>query len=639
LSETLQQLLDWVGNNPTTAYGLVMLVALGESLLVVGLLVPGAALMLLFGALIAAGALDFWITYWAAVAGAIVGDGISYWIGRHYKDGLRGMWPFRSHPRWLARGESFFRAHGGKSVVFGRFFGPVRAFVPAVAGMMGMRAPHFLAVNAGSALAWAPAYLLPGMAVGASLALASRVAGRLGVLVVLLLGLIYVVFWAFLKGYHGLQPHLENLVQRSLDWASRHPRLGPPVASLIDPRRREAIGLLAAAGSLLIAATLLLLAGELLDPLLPPGPDAAFEHLLEELRTPWSDGLMAHLAAAAGRSALLIITVTVALWLAWRRHWLSLLHWLGAATFGLLLSLVLARFGADETAALATTLFLFLSAMVARQLPPWARPLPYAGAAVLVILTATARIYLGSNHLTITLVGITLGGLWAGLLALAYRRHCRERVGPAGVLILGCLALLTVSLRQPAGIAAPEFEHRVATLPASAWDCPLLASLPDHRAEAAGETDERFNVYWAAPLAEILWQLQSGGWDLPVEADLSGLLAFLIPETAADRLPVLPRLHYRQLPALTRVLGGGSDNERTVLRLWRIGVVLDDGRPVWAGTANREQTHRLASLVAVLEQVAPPSGSGLHLPLPGTLSLYCDGQEALMIGPAPEAEG
>lgn len=33
-----------------------------------------------------------------ATAGAIAGDGISYWLGRHYKERLVAIWPFSRHP-------------------------------------------------------------------------------------------------------------------------------------------------------------------------------------------------------------------------------------------------------------------------------------------------------------------------------------------------------------------------------------------------------------------------------------------------------------------------------------------------------------------------------------------------------------
>jgi undecaprenyl-diphosphatase len=53
--------------------------------------------------------------------------------------------------------------------MLGRFFGPIRAIIPFIAGMLDMSPKQFLAVNIASALLWAPAYLIPGMLFGNSL--------------------------------------------------------------------------------------------------------------------------------------------------------------------------------------------------------------------------------------------------------------------------------------------------------------------------------------------------------------------------------------------------------------------------------------------------------------------------------------
>ncbi len=166
MGEWLQHLLDWVGANPGWAYLAVLLAAFAESLAVVGVVVPGVMIMLGAGALIATGDLQFWPTCLSAVAGAIAGDGLSYWIGHRYRDRIRSAWPFCRHPEQLDRGIAFFERHGAKSVVLGRFFGPVRAMVPLVAGIMRMAPRQFLVANIGSALAWAPAYLAPGVKMG-----------------------------------------------------------------------------------------------------------------------------------------------------------------------------------------------------------------------------------------------------------------------------------------------------------------------------------------------------------------------------------------------------------------------------------------------------------------------------------------
>ncbi len=198
MTELLQQLLDWIALHPLWAGIVIFIVAMVESLAVIGMLVPGAAMMIGFGALISTGTLEFWPTCGWAVAGAIAGDGLSFMLGHHYQNRLPQLWPFRKYPHSLEKGVRFFQHYGGKSVVIGRFVGPTRAIIPMVAGMMGMPASRFFIANVLSALAWAPLYLLPGMVLGASLSLASEVVARLLILVLLLVMLIWGIKQLFL---------------------------------------------------------------------------------------------------------------------------------------------------------------------------------------------------------------------------------------------------------------------------------------------------------------------------------------------------------------------------------------------------------------------------------------------------------
>lgn len=51
----------------------------------------------------------------------MAGDAISYWVGRHFQEQLRTVWPFRRHPGWLKKGEAFLGQDGGKGILLGRF--------------------------------------------------------------------------------------------------------------------------------------------------------------------------------------------------------------------------------------------------------------------------------------------------------------------------------------------------------------------------------------------------------------------------------------------------------------------------------------------------------------------------------------
>lgn len=164
-AETLQGIQDWIIANPHWAGAVVFTLSAAESLAVVGLFIPGLIMMGIVGALVAAGILSIVPTLIYAILGAVVGDGISYYLGYIFKDHLPNYWPFNRYPKWLEQGKSFFINYGSMSIVIGRFVGPVRPFIPVVAGMMHMSPRVFLIANIISAMVWAPIYMLPGFGI------------------------------------------------------------------------------------------------------------------------------------------------------------------------------------------------------------------------------------------------------------------------------------------------------------------------------------------------------------------------------------------------------------------------------------------------------------------------------------------
>lgn len=129
-SEFVSNLFEWVAAHPGWMSTVIFLTAMAESLTIVGVIIPGALVMFGLGALIGLGHLEFWSAYGWSTWGAIVGDAISFWIGRVFHQGIRQVWPFAKHPEMIARSEEFFRKHGGKGVLFGRFSVPCAAPFP-----------------------------------------------------------------------------------------------------------------------------------------------------------------------------------------------------------------------------------------------------------------------------------------------------------------------------------------------------------------------------------------------------------------------------------------------------------------------------------------------------------------------------
>ncbi len=140
----------------------VGLLAFGESLILIGILLPGTTVLVIVGGLVGAGLIDPLPVVLAAIVGAALGDVVSYYLGIWLGRGVVHKWPLNRHRQEVARARLFFRRYGFAAIFLGRFFGPVRATVPLVAGMMGMNRSRFQLANIVSALVWAPAILLPG---------------------------------------------------------------------------------------------------------------------------------------------------------------------------------------------------------------------------------------------------------------------------------------------------------------------------------------------------------------------------------------------------------------------------------------------------------------------------------------------
>ena len=138
----------------------VLFVALLESLAVIGLLVPGIAMLLALTLVAVDAGVPAWGWFLAGSVGAFAGDGVSFWLGQKAGPGVRHWAYFRRHPRVLAEGETFFLRYGVWSIMLGRFIGPLRPVVPLAAGALAMPAARFWLANALSSPAWGGVYLL-----------------------------------------------------------------------------------------------------------------------------------------------------------------------------------------------------------------------------------------------------------------------------------------------------------------------------------------------------------------------------------------------------------------------------------------------------------------------------------------------
>lgn len=156
----------FVRDHKQWAIPVIALLAFGESLAFVSLVLPFWGILVALGALLAPTGMDFVIILTAAATGAALGDWLSYWLGYHYHDQIARMWPLNKYPDLLPRGHAFFEKYGAWAIVLGRFSGPLRASVPIAAGATQMSQLPFQIANWVSAFLWGGVLLMLGDGMG-----------------------------------------------------------------------------------------------------------------------------------------------------------------------------------------------------------------------------------------------------------------------------------------------------------------------------------------------------------------------------------------------------------------------------------------------------------------------------------------
>ena len=164
----VQQVTGLVREHAVWAPVVVFALAFGESLAFISLLIPAWGALVAIGALIGPGGISFWPVWIAASIGAALGDWLSYWIGLKLEYTVAHHWPLSRHPDLIPRGERFVKRWGALGIFIGRFFGPLRASVPLVAGIFEMPYWRFQLANFSSAFVWAAVLLTLGDVVGAA---------------------------------------------------------------------------------------------------------------------------------------------------------------------------------------------------------------------------------------------------------------------------------------------------------------------------------------------------------------------------------------------------------------------------------------------------------------------------------------
>lgn len=624
----LHILLGMINHHPGLAYSTVFLVSFSESLALVGLLVPGTVIMFSVGAIVATGSLGLAPVLLLAITGAIVGDGVSYWLGRRYKKRLANIWPFSRYPAMLNKGTAFFHRHGGKSVLFGRFAGPVRPIIPVVAGIMGMRPLTFGLVNVFSAIGWALAYILPGVFFGTSLAVAGAVSTRLAIVIFILVATI----WGFIR-----------LSRKLLAWFERKGPIWFAVlkkwATSDEKDHRAVLGVkqffsfifFCRQGEELLLGFLILAfiaAGwgfiSVLQGVLAQNPlvaaDQAVYHFFQSLRTPWVDSVfitITELGDSFVNIALCCAVLTVLLVSKCYRtagFWAftvlgglpgtQLLKWAihrprpvavyrGASFYG---------FPSGHTT-MSVILYGFLAILLTRRLAGTWRWGLFSGVLLMAFVIGISRLYLGVHWLSDVLGGFFIGTSWAALLGIAYLNGPveivpRRRLGIMVILIIGILGGWHAIQRHKTDLVfyAPRYKAQLMTM--AKWQTDGWRDLPTWRIDMAGEREQPLTIQWIGSCDTLSRFLMDEGWEQPPVFTMKSFLGMFASATPFGQLPVLPQIHDGRTEAVR--LAYTDADRRFVLRLWPSDTTITgDDRPIFTGTVDQQQRRNLAGLITI----------------------------------------
>jgi membrane protein DedA with SNARE-associated domain/membrane-associated phospholipid phosphatase len=639
MTALVQQLTDFVVAHPSLAGVVIFVSAAAEAIVVVGAVIPGTSVVLGVAALAGAVHISIWpLVLWAA-AGGVVGDGLSYWLGHRYGAGLRRTWPLSRRPELLARGEAFFVRHGGKSVFIARFLPGVRAVVPVVAGMLGMKPSTFYGANIVSALVWALTHVLAAAGVGFVASILGAISGRLIAFLISVLVALALMLWALRAMVLRAAPALGRGYRAAVSWgrAHRHARVRA-WAEAFDPQTPRVPAFLLW-GMVLFGA----LAGFLgvLEDVLTGDPltraDAAINHLVQSLRTGWTDAVMVVFTMLGDGVVVLSLAVVVVATLVLGRAW--------RLAAGVTLALVLARVfvvvtkgilkverplavytGVDAFsfpsghATMAVVIYGITAWLIGHGLGMRARLAVYAAALVLVLMIAFSRIYLSAHWPSDVIAGLLFGAGLVAAFGLIFERARAPHPARLGALALACLLLAGGwhVLRGYADTsAAYAAQERTLRMTRKAWLSGGWRDLPARRIDLLGEAEEPLVLQWQGDARSLRAQLLAAAWQDPVPWSRSSAARFLDPAAPLDRLPPLPRMQDGRTPLVTLTDAPPGLAGRLVLHAWPSGYVVED-TPLLVATVLREVAQRPWRLLTVLEDVpAPAPTSALQAALGG----------------------
>ena len=619
MSDIVSPLLQWLNANPELAGLVTFVISAAESVAIIGTIVPGSVTMTAIGTLAGAGVIPLYATIVWAMLGAIVGDSISYWLGHYFKAGLRTIWPFRNNPGVLERGEKFVLRYGVMSVFIGRFVGPVRALVPLVAGMLGMKPLQFTIANVTSAIGWAPAYMLPGILLGAA---SQELPPDIAVHVILVLFLLFLFgvlcFWITFKLLQLAHQQTNQLLIWIWDSLkrSRYFHVATNLLKHHDPRQLH--GQLTLAFYFLITCLVLFCLACYVKEMGPSNMMAneTVYHLFRGIRSTSTDNIMINITLLGQKQVILPVVLILFAWLLYKKRARTAFHILALGVlavgsvfviknlvqvtrpWGILNSGILNSGSLNSTdtfsfpsghTTLATTIYVGTAILIASAMHK-CRWLVYIPALLIALMVGISRLYLGAHWFTDVLGAWLLSTAILMVVTLSYHRYKENPINKRSITLIAIISLcLSYGFYHYRYFSTLQTTYTQLPWPTDSvkfktwWEKDI--NLPTLRVSLFGLPSQRINVEWIGSLEDIRNTLTKEGWETPPARDFISTLHRIADIQSSEYLPLVSPQYLDERPVIIVSKYTNNGKRLLVLRLWASNrLIKETNTPLWVGT-------------------------------------------------------
>lgn len=440
----IQSLLNSIGDYHTIGYLIALVIALAETTIGIGLLIPGSTIILFMGGMAAKGYFNLFYLIIFAIAGAILGDNLNYYIGKKYgiKIFKKGFWFVK--PVYFKKGQKFFDKHGSKSVFIGRFIPSIKEIVPLIAGTFKMERSSFMLWNFLGAIGWGMAWTLPGYFFSQSLDIAKIWLTRTGYFLTIIF-VIFIIFYIIKtvvikkgKSFFALLISLLKSIKKGIvenqnvkKYVKKHKKFFSFLQRRLDKNNFYGLPLTLLTIALIYALGMF---GGIVEDIINSDSivtaDVRLENLIAVFRSTALTKFFFWVTLLGKWETILMFTIATItiLWIKNKRNYITplLLSIIGSEVFTFLGKIILHRSRPDVAlytentfsfpsghATIAMSFYGFLTYLLIRNFSKWKHKTNiFFGGFAIIILIGFSRLYLGVHYLSDVFGGYLSGAIW-----------------------------------------------------------------------------------------------------------------------------------------------------------------------------------------------------------------------------------